>query len=157
MQRGQALIELLIVMPLIALMIALLGAFASVVHTTHLATDGLKEALWFSDEPVRQLTHRQMIPTETSESLMPVVVDQQGRLLRDDGWLAAGSEFHEAVMEDSLILSETGLKLTQASVELIRRLGSPLPFREVRPSAITSVGVVGHRDMPLPARINVYD
>lgn len=157
MQKGQALLELLVVMPLIALLVALLGVLVSVVQTAHLTTDGLKEALWFSDEPVRHLTERSVRPTDTDDPLMPVWVEQSGRLLREDGWLAAGEPFHDAIMQDSLILPELGLELTQASVELLRRLGSPMPFREVSRSAITSVGVVGHRDMALPSRINVYD
>jgi hypothetical protein len=157
MARGQALIEMLIVLPLLAFFALTLGALAMVVDTTRLTTDRLKESLWFSDSSVDRLTESHIEPTDLTVELMPDLIIREGALLRHDGYLNAGEAFQSRVTEDRIILSGVGLELTQASVELIRRIGSPVPFREVRPSAITSVGVVGHRDMPLPQRIQVHD
>ena len=157
MARGQALIEMLIVLPVLAFLALSLGALATVVDTTRLTTDRLKESLWFSDARVERLTESHIEPTDLSLDLMPDLVIREGSLLRDDGFLEAGEAFQSRVTEDKVILRGLGLQLTQASVELIRRIGSPVPFREVRPSAITSVGVVGHRDMPLPQKVHVYD
>lgn len=157
MARGQALIEMLIVLPLLAFFALTLGALATVVDTTRLTTDRLKESLWFSDARVERLTESRIEPTDLTVELMPDLIIREGTLLRDDGYLDTGEAFQSRVTEDGVILSGLGLELTQASVELIRRIGSPVPFREVRSSAITSVGVVGHRDMPLPQRIRVHD
>jgi len=157
MARGQALIEMLLVLPLLALFALTLGALGSVVETTRLTTDRLKESLWFSDSSVDRLTESHIEPTDLSLELMPDLVIREGSLLREDGFLETGKAFQSRVTEDRVILSGLGLELTQASVELIRRIGSPVPFGEVRPSAITAVGVVGHRDMSLPQRIRIHD
>lgn len=157
MQRGQALLELLIAIPFLMLIAMSLSAFSTVVTTTFWANDGLKDALWFSDHSVDRLTESVIRPTHLQTRLLPEMVERTGQLLRHDGFLTSGQAFQDRITEDNTILGEIGLELTQASVELIRRMGSPLPFREVRPSAIYAVGIVGARDMPLPQRINVYD
>ena len=157
MQRGQALIELLVAIPCLMLIALSLSAFSNVVKTTLWTNDGLKDALWFSDQSVERLTESVIRPTHVKTELLPGLVERTGELLRHDGFLQAGREFQDRITEDNFILGEIGLELTQASVELIRRLGSPVPFREVRPSGITSVGIVGSRDMALPQRINVYE
>ena len=157
MQRGQALIELLLVAPLFLILALTLGAFATVTDTARATTDGLKDRLWFSDSRLERITESHALPTGIDDALFPVHLERTGRLRRDDGYLEAGQAFQSAVLEDNLVMGETGLELTQASVELIRRIGSPLPFREVRSSQITSVGVTGHRDMSLPARITSHD
>jgi len=156
-QRGQALLELLLIAPVFLVLALALSAFAAVTDTTRAVTDGLKDRLWFSDSRLERLTESQALPTGIDDALFPVTLQREGSLRRDDGFLHAGDAFQSAVLEDNLVMGELGLELTQASVELIRRLGSPVPFSEVRPSGITSVGVTGHRDMSLPARIIRHD
>jgi hypothetical protein len=157
MQRGQALIELLLIAPFFLLLALALGAFAAVTETTRATTDGLKDRLWFSDSRLERLTESHALPTGIDDALFPVTLEREGSLRGDDGFLHAGDAFQSAVRDDNLVMGELGLELTQASVELIRRIGSPVPFREVRQSRITAVGVTGHRDMSLPARIIRHD
>lgn len=150
-------LELLVVLPFLIAIVIVLGSLATVVQTSHSTSDQLKVSLWYADTSASRLAHTITQPVPTEVSLMPQTVTRDGRLLRDDGFLSPGESFQTAVLEDSMILKGIGLQISQASAELIRGLGSPFPLREVRSSTIPSVGIVGHRDMPLPRRISRHE
>jgi len=149
---GAALVESLIVIPLWLSAFGVVAAFAITGQDTQDVLDQLHTRVWTAESPHSQRL-KQGLALAPAEAGFPKVIEKSAPGLNDDGYRPTNPEFLQAVYADGWIAEETALKVSQAVVELIRRLGAPAPFSETRASAITSVGVVGDLHMPLPRRI----
>lgn len=152
MNRGSALVETLLLLPVWLTGLTCIALFAMTARETHGTFDRLLTGLWsgqFNDQSVLEIEQQ----IEWQHADFPRVIVKSGRLLQRDGYLGETEPFLAAVHADGWIPKPRDLQWTQAAVELIRRLGAPNPFSETRPSSITAVGVIGDLHMPLPKRI----
>lgn len=150
--RGSALVETLIVLPLWMAALACFGAFAMTGRVTLDTLDTLHHRLWANQTSEDALIEvNQTLPWKQAD--FPRRVAKVGRLSGYDGAVTDNTAFLAAVHKDGWIPEPVALQWSQAIVELIRRLGAPVPFSETRSSQITPVGVIGDLHMPLPKRI----